>query len=37
MIYDRAQHWDVPLSEAGSRLIQIGHDGCDDEPIDLPR
>lgn len=26
MIYDRAQHWDVSLSEAGSRLIQIGHD-----------
>lgn len=37
MIYDRAQHWDVSLSEAGSRLIQIGHDGSDKDAIDLCR
>lgn len=37
MLYDRALHWDVSLSEAGSRLIQIGHDGCDKDAKDLPR
>lgn len=37
MIYDRAQHWDVSLSEAGSRLIRIGHDGCDNDATVLPR
>lgn len=37
MIYDRAQHWDVSLSEAGSRLIQIGRDGCDNDATGLPR
>lgn len=26
LLYDSAQHWHVSLSEAGSRLIQTGHD-----------
>ncbi|PEG35235.1 hypothetical protein CQY20_22425 [Mycolicibacterium agri] len=36
MIYESAQHWDVSLSEAGSRLIQIGHDGRGIDATDLP-
>lgn len=25
MLYDSARQWDVSLSEAGARLIQLGH------------
>jgi hypothetical protein len=32
MLYDSAQQWDVSLSEAGARLIQLGYPHNGDEP-----
>jgi hypothetical protein len=31
MLYDSAQQWDVSLSEAGARLIQLGYAYNEDE------
>lgn len=32
MLYDSAQEWDVSLSEAGARLIQLGYGHSEDQP-----